>query len=397
MVATKEVFVLFFLGGLFLRFFRVKGFLWVDWAAVLFFACHFFYFFKSSSGIFSRVVSFREGFMVVAFYAIGRLLPLSKEKMPNYFKSILLLALPVCLFGFIERFCFGGGTWRVIGSEAYMIAKFGADNPGTITLDGIPLQWFTYVGMDPVRRMVATIGDSTSLSRFLSLPVLILVYFRLFKKNSIIAGPISFSLFLVFGTSLVLSLGRGGQLISMGGIFLLYLVKYPRLTVAGGIPLVVVVFLKTALFDIQSGSAIRHMAGLVSGIASLLRNPLGHGLGASGQMAVLYGASIEEKVSESYLGSLGYQMGLPGVLAYLLFGFAALWTLFRVYRQNSYMRKEVGFDSRAILLGFSVTGGIFFTSFLSNSAIAPISAGLSLIYCGWVISAFTQDHSLGRV
>ena len=153
-------------------------------------------------------------------------------------------------------------------------------------------------------------------------------------------------------------------------------------------PLVLALLAELAIFDPQSGSAIRHMAGLEKGVGALFDSPLGNGLGTSGQMAVLYG-KVDVKVSESYIGSLAFQMGLPGVLLYTLF-----FTLISAYFLRAYRLCRRTTESWAMpLLAFTISSGIFFTSILANSAIAPISSGLSLIFCGAVKGALDHERA----
>src|SRR4029434_970118 len=134
-------------------------------------------------------------------------------------------------------------------------------------------------------------------------------------------------------------------------------------TVLFGAPVMVVVLISFALFDPEGGSATRHLEGLAD-VASALDAPLGHGLGSSGQKAVLYAGEVDEKISESYLGGLGYQMGIVGVLAYMVFVAAVVLRFMVLIRR--FGRAPGARDVwDQLLLALSLAGGIFATSLLA--------------------------------
>lgn len=387
LVASKEVFSAVLLSVLFYR--NAKKVKWgiVDMAALVFLCAYFLYFIKSPAGITARVVSFKEGFMIVCFYFIGRLFIFSKDDLAWMLRAVVGVSILVAAFGYLERFFFDGLSWKFLGAIDYLESKIDTSQFDSIAIDGLPHNWFTFLGTTPVRRMVGPIGDATSLSRFLAFPVLALIYLRSLTGRIDEAGFLRLSLLLFLGAALALTLGRGGQVIIIGGTLVLFLARKPVIALLLGIPFMLLVVLKLAIFDLQSGSAMRHLAGLAGGLSELFRSPLGNGLGTSGQMAVLYGV-VEVKVSESYIGSLAFQTGLPGVLLY-----TAFFAIFSYSFAREYLRKRRTPDEwRAPLLAFSLSSGIYFTSVLANSAIAPISSGLSLIFCGALLGTIKREQ-----
>lgn len=379
LVATKEVYVAALVLVLLIKNGRRIRWGYADICAVIFLTAYFFYMIKSPAGLTSRVVSFKEGFMIAAFYFIGRLSLLTREEIVWLLRVVIAIAVFVAAFGYLERFIFNADAWRYIGAVEYLESKIETAQFGSLVLDGLPLNWYTFLGNEPVRRMVGPIGDATSLSRFLALPVIALLYIKGLAGSTKESALVKAALLLFLGCALTLTLGRGGQIIVLGGIIVLMFAKKPVLSIVIGIPVVLLAMAKLALFDIQSGSAVRHMAGLAKGVLSIVAAPLGNGLGTSGQMAVLYSANIAEKVSESYVGSLAYQMGVPGVLAYTAFFLALTVQFLKTYLR---VRPFKGQDAGMALMAITFSAGIYLTSVLANSAIAPISAGLSLIYLG---------------
>ncbi|HBG46009.1 MAG TPA: hypothetical protein DDW94_03375 [Deltaproteobacteria bacterium] len=387
-VATKEVYATIFLSVLFLKNSRKVRWGYADIAALAFIAAYAIYFMKSPAGVAPRIASFKEGLMVVSFYLIGRLTLFSRDDITWMLRTTVAVAFFVAAFGFVERFLFDGLSWKYIGAVDYLESKMDTSQFGSIVINDLPLNWFTYLGNTPVRRMVGPIGDATSLSRFLALPVLALIYMRSIAGRSRVAVPVRLVLLFFLGSALALTLGRGGQVILIGGLLVLIFARRPVVALLIAAPLVLALLAELAIFDPQSGSAIRHMAGLEKGVGALFDSPLGNGLGTSGQMAVLYG-KVDVKVSESYIGSLAFQMGLPGVLLYTLF-----FTLISAYFLRAYRLCRRTTESWAMpLLAFTISSGIFFTSILANSAIAPISSGLSLIFCGAVKGALDHERA----
>lgn len=379
LVATKEVYAAVLVSVLFLK--NAKKVRWnlADLAGLVFLLVYFAYMVKSPAGLTSRIVSFKEGFMIACFYLGGRLSLFDMEDIVWFLKVVIGTSVLVAAFGYLERFAFDARAWRYYGAIDYLNSKIDTSQYGSVVLNGLPLNWYTYIGHTPVRRMVGPIGDATSLSRFLALPVMALIYVRGLAGSSPSTAHIRTALLVFIGAALALTLGRGGQLIVIGGLMVLAFAKRPLLSAMLGAPAVFFFLTKLELFDIGSGSALRHMAGLAKGVLSIAVAPLGNGLGSSGQMAVLYSAGVGEKVSESYIGSLAYQMGIPGVLAYTLF-FAAL--MLKSLRTHLRLRKKGAELYGLSLMAFTFSSGIYFTSILANSAIAPISAGLSLVFIG---------------
>jgi hypothetical protein len=376
-VAGKDVYVTALVTGLLLGWGRTLRWNLVDATAIAFGGIYFLYFVLSPAELFVRAVSLREGFMIVALYAVGRLSGLDNAGLAWFVRSCVIVAVVVCAFGYVERFLFSNADWHYLGAAAYAEQKWGTTE---WTQNGVPDNWSTWLGHDYVRRMVGPVGDPTSLSRFLALPVLALLFtpWLWTRRPGGLAKHVLLAALLP--VALVLTLGRGGLVIVLGGVLVWAYVRRPVLTVLFGAPVMVVVLISFALFDPEGGSATRHLEGLAN-VASALDAPLGHGLGSSGQKAVLYAGEVDEKISESYLGGLGYQMGIVGVLAYMVFVAAVVLRFMVLIRR--FGRAPGARDVwDQLLLALSLAGGIFATSLLANSAIAPISAALGLIYSG---------------
>jgi len=389
LVASKDIYATMLLIILFKKNIKRIRLYAVDIAVISFLLVHIYYFWSTVS-LFPRILSFREGFMIIGYYSIGRLLLINKIQLMWMLKIIVVFALFVAIFGHIERFIFSEEIWNYLGALKYEINKKGWVHIGMHS-NLIPNNWFTYVGDETPRRMVATIADAPSLSRYLAFPILILIYFgkvlfplRIKKPQMILIG-------IILTSSIVLSMGRGGQLICMLGIVIFFIHKKSILSLIAILPGLLLLS-QLNIFNIGSAVAIRHFTGFMQGYNSLITQPLGHGLGTSGGKAVYFAPEeVKEEVVESYFGALAYQLGLPGIIAYFslfLFMIVRLFTLYKRYK-NKINKIEI---YKIPLLGISLGIGIFITSMLAQAAISPISAGLALIFCGFAIGYEDQKE-----
>jgi hypothetical protein len=117
-------------------------------------------------------------------------------------------------------------------------------------------------------------------------------------------------------------------------------------------------------------------------------------VGTAGTKALRYSEEAIEGTGESYLLGLSYQTGLLGPITYTLFFLLMakqFWKIYSITKRN----KDHVTIKRMALLGLSLAVGIYLTSIFANSAIAPISAGIALFYCGALIGYFTWKNHLG--
>ena len=175
LVASKDIFAGALLSILFLKNINKIKFHAVDYAALVFLLIHVYHFW-SPVGIFVRVLC------IICSY-----------------------------FWFIERFIFSEEIWNYLGALEYEVAKKGEVNLNHGNL--VPGKYFTFIGAEVKRRMVATIGDAASFSRFLSFPMLIIFYLGTLLFPSPRNSPLMILIGIILASSILLSFGRGGLLI----------------------------------------------------------------------------------------------------------------------------------------------------------------------------------------
>jgi len=374
-VALKEILTVIIL--IFLIFKRIKKIklFYIDFILLVFINIHIAYLILGNEALFLKVISFREAFMIFAFYTIGRLSYTNFKELKKFSEIIIYIGLTIALFGLIERFLFTMDTWNFLGAFDYVNLKYEV----RINEYGFPVNWFTYINDElKIRRIVGTVLEPTSFSRFLSfIALLSLYYFSIFKEKKLRNRKI----FLILLLIITIGMSRGGLLIVFIGILIYFYNKQHLISLVIA-PIFIIGLLGTDLFSLSSGNSQRHIHGLTEGIIAAYTTPAGHGLGASGQLAVLYGnISGDEKVSESYIGGLGYQLGMYGIVPYILFNIVVLFYLIKYKAINHYLA----------LLIISGLLGVFITSFLSNSAVSPISSALIFIYTGISISYIRKE------
>lgn len=375
LVALKECFVVLMLLAVSKRLVNLN-FILSDYLALTFLILYSVGLVAAGFGM-VQLVSFREGFMLVAMYFLGRSLYFFDLTPEQFALSIFAVATVVAVFGVVERFLIGEWFWPAWGAVDYLDAKFAVSTVNVKSYEGIPHNWYTFVGNELMRRMTATIGDATSFGRYVAFAVVAFIYQKNIRSRSW-----SYIGWVICICGLIFSLGRGGILIAVicGGVWLYKYRRYRMLT----IPILLLIggFIgSTALFSIDGANSVRHMDGLNGGLDAMFSNPVGHGLGSSGQMAVLYSdMSDEEVVSESYIGSLGYQLGLPGVVFYSLWLLVMSNYLYKVGKKNRHIE-----SSANMAVGLLI--GLYSTSFFANSAVAPISSSAVVIFVGLVMAS----------
>lgn len=389
-VSLKEIVLLLMAIAIIKKATKIK-FFFVDYAALCYLAVYFYGLAISGIG-FSQIVSFREGAILVILYFTGRILYFYEIRVIEIVTIMFYISVPLVIFGFIERFIIGTWFWDYWGALNYLRTKFSTGLITISSINNIPANWFTLIGGEWYRRIVSTVGDAPSFSRYLSFSVVAFLYFKTLKKNLW-----SYFFFIISLICLSLTFGRGGILIAIGGFVCIILhsnIKYKYISI---IPLLLVFILivsNISLFNLNSAVALRHKKGFFEGTKTLIKSPAGHGLGTSGQLSMLYSQDIEENIQESYIGGLSYQLGIPGVASYSLWIFAITIYLFKKYL----IFKKIDRDkAKEILFSISLLLGIYVTSYLSNSAISPISAGVLFIVVGVNISAVLFETELKNV
>ncbi|WKB35503.1 hypothetical protein QS257_18595 [Terrilactibacillus sp. S3-3] len=116
-----------------------------------------------------------------------------------------------------------------------------------------------------------------------------------------------------------------GALISVAIGILVYLLKKNRFSKLLGVLMsyIVVFLLVIILANYQKFSSLpAHLNGFISNLITVIKSPLGLGLGRSGNFASLYNANANAantSAGESFIGAMLGQIGLVGTLLFFRF------------------------------------------------------------------------------
>jgi O-antigen ligase len=193
-----------------------------------------------------------------------------------------------------------------------------------------------------------------------------------------------FVLVVSFAFGILLTFGRGGWIILIIGI-MIWIILLNRVFVLFAIPLIFLLLLSPFISEAFFG----HLPSALKGMQEAIEQPIGRGLGTAGQLALYHSENAVEESGESYLAALAFQTGILGVLTYSYFVFSLSKQLWNICQRSRRITNSKHFFPYA-RLALMLIVGIFATSLFANSAVAPISSGASLMYCGMTITAWHQ-------
>jgi hypothetical protein len=342
----------------------------------------------SEAGWTARVAIFRENVVLILFFLAGTTMNLKEGEVAYLVRGLVSIAMAMVLFGYVEHFLLGFPFWKALGIYELSEAK-GVTDTYFFLPGGIPGNFVFYDFGVPIHRMVGPLADPTLFSHYLALPMLLLLAGRevLGLDRRVWVG-----LVLVLGSAIALSLGRGGLLVVLCGLGLLLWLEARRwrlvllLLALGGGGVLLLFGLKSGIFSLApDSSGARHLGGLLLNLQGLAEHPLGHGLGTAGNLAKVFArGSLKGGAGESFVGSLAWQLGLPGVLGWALFCLSVAWSL--VSTPGRGPRSEGASARLYRVVGVSLVG-IFLTSVVSESAVAATGSGLAYLLAGALVAS----------
>jgi len=396
--------------------------------------------FLVSSADFTPRLTYLRRFAAPALLYLGaRLLVQDRQQVMEALRLTMAVVVAVALFGLVERFLLGASFWQDgVDATAFYQRQIDAGliPPGWLFVyRGLPDGIFIALPLEvPVRRLVSTFLEPTTLGAFLAFGLLLLL---LAPPRGRWRPPARIAALLV-ALALVATLSRGGMLVVVAavGFFGLvrllesrqrfpwrdYLPLLPVLAVLGaGLVLTTFSFsqapdVKDRLQDVLEMRAVsgfdnvrpvsaapasdqpadpnahppgstaagaqRHLSGLTSGLDALRDDPLGSGLGTTGNWSETPGQG-----GESMIGALASQLGIFGFVFWLGFVLAAIAALVRA----SLLQRAAGALARAdlLLLLAAALFGLMATSWVSESASGLLGNAAYFTFAGWAIAIET--------
>jgi hypothetical protein len=380
----------------------------------------------------------------VLLYLAGRLLIRRPDQLLMAIRLLLAVAVAVAAFGLLERFVFGIGFWHdtVDATTFYgkQVESGLLPENWTVIYRGVPDGIFIAMPLgEPVRRLVSTYLEPTTLSSFLAFALLLLVFvpdLAWRRGGTAWRTGVALSIFAM-GLAVVATLSRGGMVTFLAGTALVLAARWVR---APGLilnipqpvlllPLLVFIALGatiTTFSDIPAKDSVRdvlatravsglsnepatappvatdppavepagplqeievhppgstadaaekHLRGLTTGLEEMFDRPLGRGLGATGNWSDTPGS-----VNESTVGVLAAQTGIVGFFLYIA-GFAGIIaSLVAAGWRRTGLWCDLPFALAGALLG------LFVMSCVSESASGLLGNAFYLLFAGWALS-----------
>lgn len=288
-------------------------------------------------------------------YVFGK--KINRTKVRNIYIKIIAF---VVMFGFVE-YLSGGRIWNI-----FNVADLWNLKGITIGLKPgeYPPNWYaseTILGRIHLQRMVSCFADPVNLGSFLFAAFTITWYY----KKRILMGLI------VLCCILTISKGALLGFLIFAVVYLWYKDKSRMLAFAScGLGLCVGLYV---LFVGRNASAGLHFMMFVRSLSIPLRQPLGMGVGTLGVIAgVTSGYQVSEAVVETGIGVVIAQLGVVGVLLYIIL-FAKMIKIPRVKYKG---------DKRAKILLYTLIISFFANAMFNEVALSPNSCGIYFIELG---------------
>ena len=174
-------------------------------------------------------------------------------------------------------------------------------------MDGLPANWISFLGDVAIRRLVSSFLEPTTLAIFLALGLsfgaFLVPEWRRDHRWRWVAVMLAIAL------ALLLTQGKGGILAAAVIVFVV-LARTSRRSawpVAAVVGLAVLVALWVGQFLPVGVNLARHVTGLLTGLAHVVAQPLGSGLGSTG----FWGQHVKIG-TDSTLGAVTSQLGIAG-------------------------------------------------------------------------------------
>jgi len=294
------------------------------------------------------LASLRNIMSPFVFFMLGYIVS-NKININNYFKLVIYLGYFIIFFGLLELFIIQD-LWLSLNISDLWLKK-----DLNIQEHGFPGNFYGKESGEYVRRMVSTFADPVNLGTAMFMILMI----SWLKKYY-------FLMFLSF-ISVILIISKGALLGIL--IFIWIYIKNKFHILFSYISAVILISLGLAFVYISflnnSMSLFLHFSGFISSLTELPNNLLGRGVGNIGVLATqLSKVTFETGITESGLGLIIGQLGIIGLLIYLLF-FSSL------LKHTKFIE-----DIRIKIFLQTTILSIFFNIIFNEVALSPNSSGI---------------------
>ena len=330
-----------------------------------------------------RTIYGKNLLLISIVYFLGRNVNYSFLELKFIDKALVLLTSISCIIAIIE-FSFNTHLHTIINYSSYYLDLYDINSTGNYGLS------WTFERPGPIKRFGSFFADPLEFASFLLLG-LSAVLFKIYNSKLSINRLNHFVFFLLIIIGIYLSYSRS-VIISVFLMLLisLFLIKKYRLLIKlifGLLFISLITYynsnIETKYFimdtlTFQNSSSLGHLVKWIQGILSIIDNPLGSGLGTSGNSL-----SVDNEISiggENQFIIIGVQLGLIGLLNYTGLIFYSI--------RNSYKLYNLENDRQFKYLPFIVCCLKFALIFPLLTSNAEIYTFLSL--CGWFLVGLNE-------
>ena len=359
--------------------------LFISFSALIFF---FMAFPIGEANLLEKIIYGKNLLFISLVYFLGRNINYSFLDLNFINKTLVILTSLSCLIALIE-FSFNTHLHSTINYSSFYLDLYNINPTGNYGLS------WTFERPGPIKRFGSFFADPLEFSSFLLIGLSI-VLFKIYSSKISINRIYYFIFFVFIITGIYLSYSRS-VIISVFLMFFINLIlikKYRLLLSLISISFLIGVgtyyysseetkyfILDTITF--QNSSSLGHLVKWIQGILSITENPLGSGLGSSGNSL-----SVDDQISiggENQFIIIGVQMGLLGLINYIGLIYYSI--------RNSYKLFNLEKDFQLKYLPFIVCCLKFALIFPLMTSNAEIYTFLSLF--GWFIVGLNErryDH-----
>ena len=349
-----------------------------------------------------KIIAARGLAILPVLYLLGRWLPLRANDLNRFIRFLMIIGA-VSLFSGIVLTALPASVWHQLGLYQLCAAKWGAATARILAFQvgGFPANfWFpdfpeSIVPSPGIRRLSSLIVDP--IASGLVFATLLLIAAAVRKRGRFDVWM------LLFGVGTLLTFSRGGMLVTgMGYVFLK--IKRLRLGLILGIVILLSAFSGYSIllpFSVGISGTLNRGPALLGGLAFTLDHPMGRGIGSSGFLTrVRTGAREGEDMLEregltpfaleSFVGIIGLQTGIIGILLFLGFLVKLISRLYQVYVEQKKQDPVLG---RTGLAMAGVMAGLLLTSIVSSSGYGFAGVGLAYLLAGLTINQSLSAHT----
>lgn len=349
---------------------KTKDFIFAAYLLVLLFA-----FITSDTSVYARVVSLRSMLLPFVCFYFGLMLNVREDTFKKIVKFIITIAIIIAILGLIERFVIGDSFWTSLPIERYQI------NRGTTfkLYNGVPLNYYTWdytsITHKVERRLVSLLVDPLMTGHFLFM-AFVMAKYALVKSKSRSAIR---ALLLICS---LLTLSKGVYVAVIIYIAVSFIGKFSfrqMVTILGAAIVAICSFIGT-LYGIfhefmPTSSIIIHMNAFFSAFTNISIG--GAGLGTAGVITNKLSGGGAEFGGESFIAVVLYQLGLPGLILFIVFFASVILILLKKYKTSNNI---LFFLSSVLLIG------LLFESMFSESSVSIVGTGMYFVISGIAVS-----------